>query len=293
MDRKQLFLLSGILIVLLGVVLVTGVMDRDSSTIRIPTLAISADEADLLTIVTPTDSLVLRKTGMQWMLSHPVEALSDSMTVARLLQNLKEVRLETVASTNPGRYTHYGVDTASARVVTVAWGDQKEQLMVGRQGPDFQSFFVRVGDDPRVFTTRGSLTVPEDLDRWRDKKVLDVAMSSIASVTVQRPEGGFEVTQTSSGWQLDGAPTDSLSVANWLRRFGPMRADGFFDDLAPDILQNASYGIALQKTDGTTEIIRMAEYDDALALTNTGGATTFRLLKSRLSSYFPEAESLQ
>lgn len=292
MDPKRLLLLLGILVVLVGVSFFSGAFERDERTISVPKLDIPGEEVTSLTLVLPDDSLVLVKSGSRWMLTSPVNDLSDSVTVANFLRDLSSVTIETAASYDSERWARYGVN-GDGVVLTASWEGDSQTVIIGSQGPDYQSAYVRLPGDERVFVTHGRLAPARDLDRWRDKLILDIAAQDLASVSVHRPDGSYVVQRGPLGWTLDDAPADSASVAVWLRRFASMRADGFYDELPPVILQESSYELALQTTAGATEVIRLIEYEDELALTTSAGETTYRLQKSRLDSYFPDPESLQ
>ena len=295
MKQNRLLLLLGALIVLLGVAYLAGVFDSTVSTVDVPRLAIPADELEQLRIETPAQTLALTRQGTRWRLDEPVQAMTDSATVARFVKDLGDLELDAVASNNTERYTRYGVDS-TATAVTASWAGQTRRLVVGKQGPDYQAVYVRLDDDPRVYVTRGRLTVPPGLDRWRDKTVLDLAPDAVASVTVQRPDQVFEIRRGPGGWEVAGpeaAPADSASVAQWLRRFAPMTADGFVDDVPPALLDSAVYHLAFRTTTGATEMIRLMEHDGVFAVTNAAGTATFRLQANRLDSYFPDPETLK
>ena len=292
MKQKYLLLLLGALIVLLAINYFVDDFGPDASTIKVPEISIPADEIERLGIVTQMVSLVLAREGQTWMLQQPMSFLSDSTTVSRLVRELGEVELESVASNNPDRYERYGVDS-SAILVEAIWPNGARRLFIGDPGPDYQSVYVRVDDDPRVFATRGRVSVPEELDRWRDKRIIELPVAAVQSVAVVRPGGSYEVVLGSTGWQMDGNAADSAAVVSWLRRFDPMRADGFFDDIPPGVLEDATHQLSIRTAAGTTELLRLMEYEDALALTTAEEKATFRLLKSRIDSFFPDPESLQ
>ncbi len=296
MKQKQLLLLLGVLVMLLGVAYLTGVFDSDVSTVDVPRLAIPADDLEQLRIEAPAQTMALTRQGTRWLLTEPMQAITDSATVARFVQDLGALELEAIASNNPDRYTRYGVDSM-ATTVTAFWPGGTHRLVVGKQGPDFQTIYVRLDDDPRVYLTRGRLNVPQGLDRWRDKTIIDLAPAALASVTVQSPEQAFEVRRGPDGWQVAeqdaAAPADSAAVAQWLRRFAPMTADGFMDDVPAAVLDSAAYQLNFRTTAGATETVRLLQRDDDFAVTNGAAAVTYRLRATRLDSYFPDPESLK
>ncbi len=292
MKPKTLLLLLGTLVVLLGIAYFSRVLDRDITTIDVPEIDIPTEEVTALSITLPDDAITLVKSGMAWMVTSPVEALSDSATVSRFLSDLGDLSIESIASNNPERYAEYGVDSTAAQV-TMTWGEQEQTLVISQSGPDFQSVFLRLGDDPRVLVTRGRLSVARSVDRWRDKRILHLPALSIASVSVRRPDGPYALQRGAGGWEIDGAPADSASVEAFVRRFGSMRADGFFDDLPAVILEDAPYEVAIQTISGTTEVLRALEHENAVALTRASGQATFRLTRNRLDSFFPDPTTLQ
>lgn len=292
MKPKTLLLLLGTLVVLLGIAYFSGVWDRDSTTIDVPEIDIPADEVTALSVTLPDYAITLVQSGSAWMVTSPVEALSDSATISRFLNDLGDLSIESIASNNPERYPEYGVDSTAAQV-TVTWGGQEQTLVVSQSGPDFQSVFLRLGDDPRVLVTRGRLTVARDVDRWRDKAILNLPPASIASISVRRQDTQYALRRGAAGWEIDGVPADSASASTYLQRFRSVRADGFFDDLPAVILEDAPYEVAIETVAGTTEVLRALEHEDAVALTKAGGSVTFRVVRNRLDTLFPEAATLQ
>ena len=292
MKRKQLLLLLGTLIVLLGVAYVSDVFNDNVTTFEAPKVSFPTDDVDRLTIELPTDSVSLVRQGARWLLQSPVEAMGDSVTIERFLRDLGDIRLESVASNNPARYARYGVDS-TATTVTATAGGVVQRLVVSLQGPDYQSIYVRLGDDPRVYATRGRLSVPQQLDRWRHKLIVNLPAHGVASVSVASPDGMFEARLGETGWEINGAQADSAAVATWLRRFGPMNADGFFDDIPPQVLTDATYQLAFNTTAGATEILRFMKHAGAVALTNAEAKVTYRLVESKLATLFPDPASLQ
>ena len=297
MKQKQLLLLLATLVVLLGLAYLTGVFDRDASTVEVPDVAIPTETLEQVRIDGPEQAWVLQRQGDRWLLTQPMQARTDSAAVARFVQDLAGVELESIASVNPERYSRYGVDSTAA-VVSATGAGTTTQIVVGNQGPDFQSVYVRLDDDPRVYLTRTRLSVPDDLDRWRDKTILTLAPSTVAAVTVEGPEHAFDVQRGPEGWRVieqgTETPADSAAVAQWLGRFASMRADGFMDDLPPGVVREiARYHLAFTTTAGTTESIRLHERDDAVAVITASGNATYQLRANRLATYVPDPASLK
>lgn len=297
MQQKQLIWLGGSLLVLLGLAYVSGTFNTEISTVDVPALSISTDQIERFEIVTSDSSVFeLTKTQGTWRISAPVDALADSLTVTRFTQNLDDMRLESVVSTNQNKYDTYGVGE-NAKHVNIEWGRNKKTFYIGDSGPDFQSFYVRLGNDARVFLSSGRLNLPENLDTWRDKTVIDVPLDDISQIAVITPATTYDVIKSGDTWQLsedgDQSPTDSLKMAQWLRRFSPLKATAFVNDMpAGDVKSEATHQIHFSVAGGSTQTIWLYEGETELAAASTGKTGTFRLANSLLDSFVPAPEGL-
>ena len=291
MRNKQPLVLGGTLVVLLGIAWLAGVFERNPSNIRVPELNLPTDEVTQITIVLPDTDLLLEKQGTQWFVREPVNMPADSVTVARILNELGDLSLTARVTSNPDRYQVYGIDS-TASTVTLTWPDGFEEIVISRQGRDYTSIYVRLGEDPNVYSTDSRVTVNQDPERWRDRMVVNTDNSPVTSATVFRQGSSYEVSMIDGAWMIDDQPADSMQVANWLRRFAPLNADGFIDDLPPQILTDASYRVNLSTSLNTTVSIQAMPAESAVALTSGGSQFTYRVLESRLDQLFPNPESL-
>ena len=284
-------MLVGALVVLLGMAWLAGVFERNPSNIKVPSVDIPFDEVQALTVKLPEDTLEMELQNGRWMIRRPVDSKADSATVARFLLELSDMTLDTRATSNPDRYSVYGMDS-TASTITLQWAEGTEEIVISRQGRDYLSIYARVGEDPTVYSTNGRVTVTQDISRWRDRLMTRINPASVRLVRVARPDDSYEVALSDGTWMINDAPGDSLQVANWLRRFNPLNADGFFDDIPPQILTDSSYRIEITMTTGATTALHGLPYESALAMTVSGARFTYRVYESRLDQLFPSLESL-
>jgi hypothetical protein len=296
MRQKQLMILLGGLVVLLVLALLTGVFDDDEfTTVEVPDVSIPTDEIDRVRLGLPADRVVLERGSGTWQLTEPTPAPADSAAVARLLEGLAAMELESVVSNNPGRYARYGVDS-TGKTITADWGGEEHRLVVGNAGPDFQSVYVRLDDDPRVFLTRTRLEVPDAPDRWRDRVALRLPVQQVTRATVTLNEQPFAVRYDGE-WTLERAgstaPADSNRVIQWLRRFGTLSADGFLDDVTPQEVQDhATHRIDFIAS-GNLEVGTIWFQEREADVAFTRGDVTYKFnAPTRLPTYFPDPETL-
>ena len=291
MQQKQTLVLGGTLVVLLIIAWISGVFDRNPSNVDVPELDLPTSEVTHISVTLPDIALTVEKQGLQWFTREPVDMPADSATVARLLSELDDLSLDNRVTSNPDRYGIYGIDS-TATTVSLSWPDGAEDLVISRQGRDYMSIYVQIGDDPNVYSTNGRVTISQDLDRWRDRQILDLGTRTVMSAQVTRPEDTYEVSLNNGVWMVNGQPGDSLQVTNWIRRFSPLSADGFFDDIPVQILTDSNYRIDFSTSTNTTSSVQATPAESAIAITSGGSQFTYRVYESRLNQLFPDPSSL-
>ena len=291
MQQKQTLVLGGTLVVLLIIAWISGVFDRNPSNVDVPELDLPTSEVTRISVTLPDITFTVEKQGIQWFMREPVDMPADSATVTRLLNELEDLSLNNRATSNPDRYGIYGIDS-TATTVSLTWSDGAEDIVISRQGRDYMSIYVKIGDNPDVYSTNGRVTVSQDLDRWRDRQILDLGTGTVMSARVTRPDDTYEVSLNNGVWMVNGQPGDSLQVTNWIRRFSPLSADGFFDDIPVQILTDPSYRIDFSTSTNTTSSVQAMPAESAVAITLGGSQFTYRVYESRLNQLFPDPSSL-
>ena len=291
MRKNQTLILGVTLGVLLGIAWLAGVFDPNPSTIRVPELNLPIDKVTQISVTLPDAELHFEKLGSRWFMREPVDMPADSATIARVLTELGDLSLRSVVTDNPEKYETYGIDS-TASSVTIQWPDAEQDLVISRQGRDYMSVNVRIGEDPNIYATSGRVTMNQDPERWRERQVVDLDPSTVTSARIVRQDASYEVSLEDGAWMVNNQPGDSLQVMNWLRRFAPLNADGFYDDLPVQVLSDASYRIEFLTTTNTTIAVRAMAAESGVALTSGAGQFTYRVFESRLDQLFPDLESL-
>ncbi len=295
MKQSKILHLLIILIVLIAVAWLSGTFDSAPSTINVPEVALDASSIDHIEAVQPEVTVVLEDKDGTWELVAPVAALADSIAVSTLLRNLGELDIESVVSSNPERYANYGVDTTGTRLI-VSSGSGTQRFVVSGEGADFSSVYLRLDGDPRVFSAVPRISIPTNLDRWRDKRVFSVSSQAVLKATVSTPDHSYSISKDATGWLLDSSGVesyaDSASVARWLRNFSPLRADGFLDSTGEG--SDPTHNLTLRLSNGSSFLLSMKKRESDVAATYSGEpGTIYKLFSSRLNSLFPDPSTLQ
>jgi hypothetical protein len=295
MQSNRLVPLVGVLVVLLGIAYFAGVFNSEPSTISVPTVDVPVDDVSGIRIQAATWTAELTRESGTWRLMEPAGSQADSNAVSRLLDSIEELELSTIVSTNPERHARYGVDQASGRYLTLTWGDEEYALVVAEQGPDFSSSYVRIGESDQVYSS-SRVALPTTRDQIRDKTLVNVPHDQVRSAAVSTAEYAYRLDYQ-DGWTLteEGSgpvPADSVKVAGWLRRYAPLRFEGFEDSLTSDAV-SVSMTVELTLASGQTHRILMGTRDtDLLAFTDSN-QLIMRAAATRLGTLIEEPAALK
>ena len=298
MQQRQLLMLLGALGVLLLIAYFSGAFSNDFAEMDVPSFDIDADQIEQVAITNVTGpAITLVKQDEHWAITSPLESPADSIALTRLTENLSQLELESVVSTNPDRYENYGV-TESAQQVSVTADGKEQTLFIGNQGPDYGSIYLRLADDPRVFLTNGRLNAPGDLDAWRDKTILKLPVSSIEKVEVVSPTESYSVSTSANGWEIQAndqvLPADSAGVERWLARFTALKGMGFEDQSTPASIQSdMTHSLTFTTFGGINRTLWLADSESQLlGTTSEQTVNVYTLSKGMLPSYVPESTTL-
>jgi len=298
MQQRQLLMLLGALGVLLLIAYFSGAFSNDFAEMDVPSFNIKADQIEQVAITNEAGPVItLVKQDDQWVITTPLESPADSIALTRLTENLSQLELESVVSTNPDRYENYGV-TESAQQISVTADGKEQTLFIGNQGPDYGSIYLRIADDPRVFLTNGRLNAPGELDAWRDKTILKLPVSSIENVEVVSPSESYAIRTSASGWDIElndqVLPADSANVERWLGRFAALKGMGFDDENTPENIQSKmTHSLTFTSPGGVSRTLWLAdEESQLLGTTSEQAVNVYTLSQGMLPSYVPESTTL-
>jgi antitoxin component of MazEF toxin-antitoxin module len=297
MHGKRILVLFLVLLGLLAVAYLAGIFSGDSSTVDAPGFEMKDAELVSVFLKKDGDELVIEKQGDSWILTRPVVAPADTSRISTLIDGLNAITAEAVVSTNPERYGRYEVDDQAATVVRLGYGDQTQELYIGKTGPDFQSRYIRQGADERVGEATGVPNIIVTQDNWRDKQLWELSKTGIAGAKIEAPDGSYFLSLEAGGWSVlsenETFATDSSGVAQFLDRISKLSADGFLTELDADSIRSvADHSLEITLQNGQTQRINILKRESDLALTLDENADVFKLYSYRLAQLVPPIEDL-
>jgi hypothetical protein len=255
MSRDKLLIIGVVVLGLLGV-LVYRQQQKDSSmgvpmaqTKDFPSVS-APDDIDKISITNgDKGEIVLQKVvdpkappgdggpAMTWQLVKPVAAPASQQTVKDLVNNLKDLKIESQVNLvlDDGVRKDKQLDAAHAvHVVAYKDGAVKADDTFGKSGPAGQ--LVMVGaDSSKVWAAKGysSFLYTKEAKDFRDKEILKFDDANVGQVSIANSHGTMSFTKGDK-WAatLDKKPIDRFAedkLKDMLRAYKALNADDFGD----------------------------------------------------------------
>jgi len=156
--RTTIAALGAVLVILLGAAVWVGRADRPAPLESTPLANIPSDRIVGLELSVNGATTTLRKVNGDWRVVAPFDDRAFEEAVLRLLVMLKDIRIGSVVSENPARFSQFEVDDARATRFQVYIQGQEGPALdywVGKQASNPESCFVRVPNSGQVRTADG------------------------------------------------------------------------------------------------------------------------------------------
>ncbi len=163
------------------------------------------------------EPLVLSRTAGTWEITAPKAMSADQEAVTPLVTALSSLTSDRLIEDKSGDLTGYGLATPSETVTITKKDGKTDTLLLGDDTPTQSGTFVKLANDPRIFTipsyTKSSLD--KGIKDLRDKRMLTFNSDKISRVTLNAMEFG---KSSPTDWQIlkpkplraDGAQLDEL-----------------------------------------------------------------------------------
>ena len=145
-----------------------------------------------------------------------------------------------IVSTNPGNRPLYQVDEKTGlRVKLFGKGDKNIlDIIIGKNGPDFASSYIRRVDEDEVYLVHRTLTgrFSTEATDWRERKLWTVKADDIIAMEVRSPKGAYSLSRSDNkkSWRLRGkmeGEIDNENAMKHVRKLASVRAVGFADEV--------------------------------------------------------------
>jgi hypothetical protein len=179
--------------------------------------------------------IAVRKPGKEWILSAPVTTKADEAEVDRLLTSASGAKSERIIAEKDVKWEEYGLDKPELTVL-IATPEKKVRLSFGGLNPSKTSYYLRVGDDPRLFLVADTLKNSMDKSTFdlREKTVLGIAPEDVDRVVFKGKGKDTELKREGSDqWRMvrpEQFRVKSAMLNKTLIDLTNLQADGIIDE---------------------------------------------------------------
>lgn len=207
--------------------------------------AVEADTIGEVTIKAASgDRTTLKKTGDDWQIVAPIQALPDSAEISGVTSNLSTLELQRVIEENATDLKQYGL--AEPRIeVSFTAGGTEQTLQIGDKTPVGSDLYAKLRDQNKVFLIASYLESSFDKGTFdlRDKAALKVDRDKVDTLEIVTAERQLRFQKAEAEWQMTQPATgrtDYMAVESLVGRLGTAQMKSIAAPEASDLKQ---YGL--------------------------------------------------
>lgn len=308
MRVRTMLILAVIAAVLLVIAVISNRSERASERLESGEIfpGLSADAVGEIFFATETDTARLVKQGGQWRVATEGDYPADTLAVGRILDKIGLFDRRHLHSTNPEKQATFEVAEGMGTEVKLSGpaGELLAHFIVGKNGPDFRSQFIRPAESNEVFRIPDYLRSAFDPGRstWRDKTIFAFDQEKVRSIRL-RPEEGEPLWIQKAGedrfvFLPDSGAVKTTAIRSTIRTLSGLKADTFPDSLpspADAGLDPPMQEVEVALDDGAVHTLEIGALNDAETrhyVKKAGDQTLFLLSKGRVSGLLPDREKL-
>lgn len=189
MKNKNIYILGAVLAVL---AVISYFVMRDTSgekkTLKLSEKLFALDtlNIDKFEIEKNGQKITIQKKAGLWNVTEPVLYAANQQFINSAITTLKEYKLSSIVSENPGNKDIYGFnDTNYTKVSVYNNGALAGTFLIGKSAPGPSQTYLKKPESNEVYLAGNFLFnnfVKEDFSKWRDLAVISIPVTSIESI---------------------------------------------------------------------------------------------------------------
>ena len=205
--------------------------------------------------VTKHKEVRLYKEGNYWQvkIDNNRSVPAEEAKVKTLLNDLVQLKANSVAAQNESKWAEFKVDSSGTRVKVFEGNDNTLDLIIGKFTYQRRSMasYIRVKGDKNVYRVNGFLeySFNQKPNFFRNNKIVNDNPSNWNKLTYTYPDSSFQLVKDTSGyWTINNVRTDSVKTASILRLLSHVTGTNFIDNPDPSLLGKAIYTLTIEST---------------------------------------------
>jgi hypothetical protein len=245
-------------------------------------------DADFKTISlkkTNSDPTVVQKSDAgKWQITAPKPLPADQDSVSSLVSTLSSITSDRLIEDKPSDLTPYGLSTPPLEVIVTKKDGKTEDLLVGDDTPTGGGSFVKLRNDPRVFSVASN--VKSSLDKTskdlRDKRLLTFDSDKLTRVDLQAKGQPVEFGKNNQNeWQI--------------LKPKPLRADGSQVEELIRKLKDAKMDTTVSDEDAKKAASAFASGTKVAVanVSDSAGTQTLEVRKDKDKNYYTKSSAVE
>lgn len=201
---------------------------------------IDSAKVDKIEIKNSKGDLILSKATGEWRIESPFQYRTVSANVEAIVSGLKNLKIESLVSTNPEKKDTYGfTDDNKSEVTVYENGVMKGKFIVGGSGPGGGTLsYIKKPDSENVYLADGidkNNYFKSDISDWKDKSMISIPQQGINSIEFISSGGeNFTVAKNDLGKFAIGNDTVSVVFTGILNALQNYQTKSFSDTTLTD-----------------------------------------------------------
>lgn len=279
MKNKNIYIL-GVVLVILAVISYFVMRDTsgEKKTLKVPEKLFALDtlNIDKFEIEKNGQKIAIQKKAGLWNVTEPVLYAANQQFINSAITTLKEYKLSSIVSENPGNKDIYGFnDTNFTKVSVYNNGTLAGTFLIGKSAPGPSQTYLKKAEGNEIFLAGNFLFnnfVKEDFSKWRDLAVISIPVTSIESIDFETGTEKYTAVKDTLNKFFVGVDSVSTEIFdNVLSMLSNFNTQEFKDTLISDN-EKASYLVRVNGAKPTEfKFVKYGEADSKKYLMQVSG----------------------
>jgi Domain of unknown function (DUF4340) len=178
-----------------------------------------------------TDELVLAKDNAgKWQITAPKPLSADQSSVSSVLSSLSSLSSDRLVEEKAANLNQYGLQSPALEADITERNNKTHKLLIGDDTPTNNGAYVKLEDDPRVFTiaTYNKSSIDKGLNDLRDKRLITAESDKITRLELVANKQDIEFGRNKDQWQIikpQPLRADGTLVDDLIRKLTDARMD--------------------------------------------------------------------
>jgi hypothetical protein len=186
------------------------------------------------------DVITLKPSGKdRWNIVSPLQTRADDASVGRIVSSVEKIQYKDIVDEQGKNLKEYHLDNPETKFTITTKQGKKHSILVGARNPVMNVNYLRINNDPRVYSVEGEIADAGSLSLLdlRDKKLTDFSSDKVESVRVNTPTLGMFFKKEAGSWKMKepvDSPASDSEVSSLLSSLEFLRAAHFIDQSGPE-----------------------------------------------------------